>query len=134
MISCETSGMVREPLTSVPSLVCPDQDKDTRVSKIVMSLLKQSSGERQLESMKYYVEITYLDFLWPTSTSPSTSFTAEIEATSPMLPETDMTVSSRLSHSSPHLVMFLFFQCQFAVEGGRAMTVQHGDRKRFRDR
>lgn len=38
IISCDTSGIVREPLTSVPSLAVPVQDSDTRVSKIVMSL------------------------------------------------------------------------------------------------
>jgi len=37
-ISCDTSGIVSEPLTSVPSLVFPVQDNEIQVSKIVISL------------------------------------------------------------------------------------------------
>lgn len=73
---------------------------------------------------------SYFDFLWPSSTSPSASLTDEMETTSPLSPDTEMVVSSCLIHSSPHFVMFLFFQCQFAVDGGRAMTKKGGWRKR----
>lgn len=48
MISCDTSGMVKEPLTSVPSLVFPVHDSETRVSKIVMSL----NGSEDREAVK----------------------------------------------------------------------------------
>ena len=33
-------------------------------------------------------------------------------------------VSSRLSHSVPQRVQFLFFQCQFAVDGGKDMVFE----------
>ena len=65
---------------------------------------------------------TYLDFLWPSSISPSTSVTFEIETTSCSLSPVMLRAgSSRSNHSLPHCVMFLFFQCQLAVEGGRAI-------------
>ena len=57
--------------------------------------------------------------------SPSTSVTVDTETTSPSLsPWTEMVGSSRSNHSLPQFKMFLFFQCQFAVEGGRAMELK----------
>lgn len=76
----------------------------------------------RMEGNGMNVKLTHLDFLCPSSISPSTSVTFEIEATSPLSPETVTVVSSRSNHSVPHRVIFLFFQCQLAVEGGRAMS------------
>lgn len=38
IISCDISGIVKEPFTSVPSLVVPTQDNVIRISKMVISL------------------------------------------------------------------------------------------------
>lgn len=66
-----------------------------------------------------------MDLRWPSSMSPSMSKTSEIQAaslTSPSATSASLStlsaVSSVLNHSWPHLVTFLFFQCQLAVEGG----------------
>lgn len=131
MISCDTSGIVNEPLTSVPSLAVPTQDSIKRISKMVISLGKtKMSASYRTRLASRGGHHSYFDFLWPSSTSPSASLTDEMETTSPLSPDTEMVVSSRFIHSSPHFVMFLFFQCQFAVEGGRAMAEKGRWRKR----
>lgn len=70
------------------------------------------------------VMFTYFDLRWPSSISPSTSMTWVIDTISPTLsPAIVMLVNSRSIHSFPQLVIFLFFQCQLAVEnaiGGAA--------------
>lgn len=62
-------------------------------------------------------QYTHLDFLWPSSTSPSTSETSLMKTSSPSLsPGMMIEVNSRSNHSFAHRVRFLFFQCQLAVE------------------
>lgn len=127
--------MVRDPLTPPPALVVPTHFMRTSQSKIVSNLNSLFNGAGSIKRQKvecrgnmcdssmHHAENTYLDFLCPSSTSPSTEVTLEIDALSPSLsPVTVRAVSSRDSHSLAQGVTFLFFQCQLAVEGGKAIV------------
>lgn len=89
-----------------------------------------------VQSNEMNVILTYFDFLCPSSISPSTLVTLEIETTSFSLSGfvTLRVGNSRSSHSLPHCVMFLFFQCQFAVEGGRAIIRSENQRRTISNR
>lgn len=61
---------------------------------------------------------TYFDLRWPSSTSPSTSTTLEMNTSCSSSLLIEIVVSSRWNQVLAHGVTFLFFQCQFAVDAG----------------